>query len=624
MRSFYYIFTAIACMVLISVATALLAVGQIERLARSSVREALSSDGMGWVEVRVDGLQVILSGTAPDEAARHLAQRLAGTAVNTALVIDEMDVVPASSDVPTQYSVEFLSSDGQISVIGVVPSSLDRDEMAAAIARLTNGGVVRDLLDHGDYPVPPAWMEAFEFSLETLGRLPWSRIAVQADRVEVKAISESQIDKGRFEAELRQRVPDGVDLVLDISAPRPVIAPFTLRFLVDANGGRFDACSARSESGRKRILSAAAQAGLMGNATCRIGLGSPSPSWPDAVVAGITAVERLGAGSVTFSDLRVSLVAPAETEQVVFERVIEELDAALPEIFSLTAIKSDPRIAASSGETESNALPEFAATVSPEGSLLLRGRITDETLRDTVEGLARALFPSVSVQAALRLDAGLPQGWAKKVFAGLESLSLLAEGSLLIQSEFIDIRGIAHDPGASDEISRILSAGLGVAEEFAIQVNYVEPESTESSLPSPEECVAGINAILDSQQIGFEPGSSEIGHRSFSVIDRLAEVMEGCSDVRMEIGGHTDSQGREEMNLRLSQGRAEAVLTALQMRRVLTGNLTPVGYGETRPIADNGTKEGREANRRIEFTLVADGDEAGGTGEETGEENEQN
>ncbi len=74
----------------------------------------------------------------------------------------------------------------------------------------------------------------------------------------------------------------------------------------------------------------------------------------------------------------------------------------------------------------------------------------------------------------------------------------------------------------------------------------------------------------------------------------------------MEIAGHTDSQGGEQSNLALSQARAEAVLLGLQGRRVLVGALTAKGYGETRPIADNATEAGREANRRIEFTLLSD------------------
>ena len=77
-------------------------------------------------------------------------------------------------------------------------------------------------------------------------------------------------------------------------------------------------------------------------------------------------------------------------------------------------------------------------------------------------------------------------------------------------------------------------------------------------------------------------------------------------DRSLEIAGHTDSQGREEMNLQLSQSRATAVLIELQRRKVLTTNYVAKGYGEVAPIADNETEEGREINRRIEFKLASD------------------
>ena len=81
-------------------------------------------------------------------------------------------------------------------------------------------------------------------------------------------------------------------------------------------------------------------------------------------------------------------------------------------------------------------------------------------------------------------------------------------------------------------------------------------------------------------------------------------MFDRCLEAPIEIGGHTDSQGREEMNLNLSKARAEAVLTALRGARVKLKSLTAEGYGETQPIADNSTEEGREANRRIEFRLL--------------------
>ena len=87
-------------------------------------------------------------------------------------------------------------------------------------------------------------------------------------------------------------------------------------------------------------------------------------------------------------------------------------------------------------------------------------------------------------------------------------------------------------------------------------------------------------------------------------MDAIAELLKTCGDVKLEIQGHTDSQGREEMNLALSQARAQSVLNELQARRVLTSSFAAKGYGELQPIADNDSEEGRETNRRIEFRLI--------------------
>jgi OOP family OmpA-OmpF porin len=86
-------------------------------------------------------------------------------------------------------------------------------------------------------------------------------------------------------------------------------------------------------------------------------------------------------------------------------------------------------------------------------------------------------------------------------------------------------------------------------------------------------------------------------------MDEIAELLQLCGDIPLVIAGHTDSQGREEMNLQLSQDRAQAVADALRQRRVLTASYEVRGYGEEQPIASNDTEEGREANRRIEFKL---------------------
>jgi len=610
---------AMAAAALLAIAAATLTASLIEQASDDQVSRVLRSDGQDWAAVSVDGLQVRLEGTAPDEATRFRVLSLAGSVVDASRVIDAMQVDPGEEITPPRFSIEILRNDAGISLIGLVPGAMDRAAVAGAITEMAGGAPVTDLLEAADYPVPDGWAAALGYALDALEQLPRSKISVAADRVGITAISDSGAEKRRLEAALARAAPDGVALALDISAPRPVIAPFTLRFLIDETGGRFDACSAHTENGRARILAAAAEAGLAGKADCTLGLGVPSPSWPDAVTAAIGALADLGGGSVTFSDADVSLVALDSTAQASFDRVVGELEAALPEMFSLKSRLPEPVRIDGTGEADTGP-PEFVATYSPEGLVQLRGRIGDDRLRDAVEGFARARFGGAEVAGAMRLDPELPAGWPTRVLTGVEVLALLNSGAVVVQPDFLSIRGATGDPEARANISRILSDQLGGAENFAIEVTYVEALDPVADLPTPQECVDAINAILTARKVTFQPGSPELDGEAAGTIGRIAEVMGDCQSVPMEIAGHTDSQGRETMNLQLSQQRADAVLQALLARRILITNLTARGYGETMPIADNSTDAGREANRRIEFTLRdPDAETAGASGPAAGE-----
>ncbi len=607
MRLSSYIPAAVAFIVaaLVALAVATMAVNAIESASRGQVDRVLRAENLDWPLVSVDGLQVTISGTAPDEATRFRVLTLAGSVVDSTRVIDRMEVEAAEAVEAPRFSIEILRNGSGISLIGLVPAAMDRDALTATIAELAEGAPVTDLLDAADYPVPGGWAEALNYALDALGKLPRSKISVAADKVEITAITDSGAQKLQLETALRAQAPMGIPVTLAISAPRPVITPFTLRFLLDDRGARFDACTAYSEEGRAKILSAAKRAGMTRSASCILALGVPSPRWPDAVATSIAALAELGGGAITFSDADVKLVALDTTPQADFDRIVGELEAALPDVFSLQSVLPEP--VKIDGTGEGDGPPEFIATLSPEGLLQLRGRITDERLRDAVEGFARARFGGMDVQGAMRLDPDLPRGWATRVFAAVEGLSFLGNGAVVVQPDFIDIRGKTGNREARANIARILGGQLGGAENFALNVEFVEALEERIDPLSPQECVDAINAILEAEKITFAPGSADIETSARGSVDRIAEVMRDCTEVPMEIGGHTDSQGRETMNQQLSQRRADAVLAALLSRRVLTGNLTAKGYGEAEPIADNGTEDGREANRRIEFKLVQTG-----------------
>ena len=581
----------------LSLVAANLSVQLIEENSEIGVREALDDEGMTWAEVQADGLQVTLAGQAPTEAVRFAALSTAGTVVDAARVIDEMQVEAAAAIAPPRFSAEILRNDAGLSVIGLIPAATDREEVLDRITAISGDAPVTDLIEIADYPVPSGWEDALAFALTAMERLPRAKVSVEAGRVSITAITDSAEEKARLEAQLNRAAPPGLRVGLDIAAPRPVITPFTLRFVKDENGTRFDACSAESERSETRIMGAAFSAGLTGPGTCTIGMGVPSPNWSTAVALSIEAVDALGGGSVTFSDADITLIAAEGTVQGEFDRIVGDLENALPEVFALYA-KLPETVDPNQGP------PEFVATLSPEGLVQLRGRVSSENLRTVAESYAKAAFGSDSVYTGARVVDDLPGDWSVRVLAGLGALAELSNGAVTVSPDSVVVTGNTGNPQASTTIASLLAARLGEAEGFDINVTYQEKLDPVAALPTPDECEAEIAEIVATSKITFEPGSATIDASALGTMDDIAEVLRQCGDLRLEIQGHTDSQGREEMNLNLSQARAQSVLNELRARRVLTSTFSAKGYGESDPIAENDTEEGREANRRIEFRLI--------------------
>ena len=593
---------AFALAAVLSLFMAVFGARQIEQQSVQAVNFAMREDGLDWVEIGADGLRVLMAGTAPDEAARFHALRRAAEIVDTDRIIDNMDVLDPEGIEPPRFSLEMLRNGDGVSLIGLVPTADGDDSLTTGINDLADGLHVANMVETADFPVPAGWAPALRFGLLALAELPRAKVSVYDGQVVVEAVADSREQRDQWQRFLEENRPSSVQLVLDISAPRPVITPFTLRYVQSSGGGRFEACSAGTEDSRDRILTAARNAGLTGQDSCRIGLGVPSPNWATAAELAIAAVGRFEDATVTFSDADITLIVAQGTPPDLFDEVIGELDTALPQVFSLHAVLPDPP----PEENTEDGLPTFTATRSPEGYVQLRGRLPDARITEAVEAYATALFGRQNTYVATRIDEDLPGGWTLRVMAGLEAMAQLHNGSVVVEPDTVRIRGNSGSESTTSDLSQLMSELLGAAEGFVIDVTYVASLDPQTGLLTPQQCLDRINTILDQRKITFDPGSVEINEETGRILDDLAEILPDCSHVDMEIGGHTDSQGREEMNLRLSQGRADAVLNGLLARRVLTSNLTAQGYGETRPIASNDTEDGREINRRIEFLLAAD------------------
>ncbi|AKN27264.1 outer membrane protein OprF precursor [Stutzerimonas stutzeri] len=153
-------------------------------------------------------------------------------------------------------------------------------------------------------------------------------------------------------------------------------------------------------------------------------------------------------------------------------------------------------------------------------------------------------------------------------------------------------------------------AGVGVGLNFgggARQVAAVEPTPEPAPAPivdtEPEPAPEVVRVELD---VKFDFDKSRVREESYSDIKNLADFMQQYPQTTTVVEGHTDSVGTDQYNQRLSERRAEAVRNVLVNEYGVQGNrVNSVGYGESRPVADNSTEEGRQINRRVEAEVEA-------------------
>jgi outer membrane protein OmpA-like peptidoglycan-associated protein len=136
-----------------------------------------------------------------------------------------------------------------------------------------------------------------------------------------------------------------------------------------------------------------------------------------------------------------------------------------------------------------------------------------------------------------------------------------------------------------------------------------EPPPREESPPPPPPPPPRVQVMEDKINLGetvqFETNSAKLASRSTSLLDEVADQLREHPEItKVLIEGHTDSKANKPYNQRLSEQRAAAVKTYLVKRGIAADRLATKGYGEDRPVADNGTEEGRFKNRRVDFRIL--------------------
>jgi len=189
-----------------------------------------------------------------------------------------------------------------------------------------------------------------------------------------------------------------------------------------------------------------------------------------------------------------------------------------------------------------------------------------------------------------------------------EKTSKATKGALIGAAAGAVVGLISGDDAVERRQRALVGAGVGALAGGAIG-NYQDRQEAElrAELEGTGVSVTrmGDNITLNMPgNVTFATDSSDLSPAFFDVLNSVGKVLGEFDQTVVEVAGHTDSTGSNSYNQSLSERRAQSVSSYLSSQSVIPQRLIIVGMGETRPVADNTTANGRQANRRVEITMV--------------------
>lgn len=189
-----------------------------------------------------------------------------------------------------------------------------------------------------------------------------------------------------------------------------------------------------------------------------------------------------------------------------------------------------------------------------------------------------------------------------------EQTSNATKGALIGAAAGAVVGLISGDDAVERRQRALIGAGVGVLAGGAVGYYMDQQEAKlRAELEGTGVSVTriGDNITLNMPgNVTFATDSSDLSPAFFEVLNSVTKVLKEFDQTVVEVAGHTDSTGSEVYNQSLSERRAGSVSQYLQAHNISAQRLITIGMGELRPVADNGTAEGRQANRRVEMTMV--------------------
>ncbi|WP_282246393.1 OmpA family protein [Stenotrophomonas sp. PS02300] len=235
------------------------------------------------------------------------------------------------------------------------------------------------------------------------------------------------------------------------------------------------------------------------------------------------------------------------------------------------------------------------------GKVTVNGTLPTVAQKTNLEGALEGVFGKQNVNANLEVNPATRDApWLERLKVLIPDMK--ADGlKFAFNGDKLNLDTSALAPEKREQISRVFQSGLG-----NVEIEGLFDQGTQAlSALAPGANAADLTAALNKTTVNFDTGLATLTRSSEGILDLAATAIKRSKpEVKVEISGHTDSQGNAATNQQLSEQRAEAVRSALVKRGVPQAKLVARGFGSNQPMGDNSTEEGRKANRRIQYAAM--------------------
>lgn len=242
-----------------------------------------------------------------------------------------------------------------------------------------------------------------------------------------------------------------------------------------------------------------------------------------------------------------------------------------------------------------------------DGAAIVSGTLSDQARVDQAVAVLGEAFSSVDATALVVRD-GLPseEDWLSSILRVVEEVSAeVPEGTVVVNpNDRIIVVGAEFETRQERRIAKDEVESLIAAVPFVFSSGLTVKDAPLVTREQVVELQTNLDELIEGKVVEFEFDSAVLTLEGQALLDEIVLALNQVPLVPVEIAGHTDDVGSPESNLVLSRERAEAVLAYLVAAGEDTDRFVVIGYGESQPIADNATEDGRARNRRIQFVAL--------------------